>query len=458
MNVLPALGMHNDTGLLEHVRQALQSPYQGYAYAYPHKKTYRPIAPALPLGQVWENEQRHDIGVYVHIPFCEMRCGFCNLFATTNAAADRVETYMAALIREARAVCDEVGTVQPQSLTIGGGTPTYLNGRDLARLLELMAGLFNAEPRDTTTAIETSPGTATPERMALLASYGVSRISIGVQSFVEDEMRALGRPQRVRESTAALDCIRSHAFRTLNIDLMYGMAGQTPSSLEHSLRQALAWKPEEIFLYPLYVRPLTGLDGRARTFDEHRQKLYETGRALLASEGYMQRSMRMFVHERQAGTESGGSAYGEAGPVDRAVIGLGCGARSRVSDMHYSKEYAVERRAVLSIVEDYCSRSSSRFAVADYGVALNFGEQARRRIVLDSITANGLDIEDFIATYGGEPASHIAEIAPLIELGYLQRTATHLKATPKGLAVADAIGPLLISPAMEMRMAAYTLR
>src|SRR6185295_6717962 len=113
-------------------------------------------------------------------------------------------------------------------------------------------------------SVETSPFTAQPDKLALLRERGVDRISIGVQSFHVDEVKAVGRAQNADAVSQALKQIRAVGFPILNIDLMYGLPGQSVTSWLESLRMALAYQPEELYLYPLYVRPLTGLD-RHRT-------------------------------------------------------------------------------------------------------------------------------------------------------------------------------------------------
>lgn len=108
-------------------------------------------------------------------------------------------------------------------------------------------------------SVETSPSTATADRLAVLADRGTTRVSIGVQSFVDAEARAAVRPQHRSEVEAALGRIREAGIPVLNIDLIYGIEGQTEDTWRTSLDAALAWSPEELYLYPLYVRPLTGL-------------------------------------------------------------------------------------------------------------------------------------------------------------------------------------------------------
>ena len=119
-------------------------------------------------------------------------------------------------------------------------------------------------------------------------------MSLGVQSFDETDTGAMGRPQQRADVVRALELIRSAGFPVLNIDLIYGAEGQTLESWLAAVQQTLRWSPEEIYLYPLYVRPLTGLGNLHHEWDDFRLNAYREGRALLLSHGYQQISMRMF--------------------------------------------------------------------------------------------------------------------------------------------------------------------
>src|SRR5262249_12063524 len=142
---------------------------------------------------------------------------------------------------------------------IGGGTPTYLSAQQLERLLAAVESGFDLSIASLPTSIETSPLTATRDRLAILKDFGVEPISIGVQSFETVDLQAFGRPRQCREAYAALETIRELEFPTLNIDLIYGTNSQTTSAWQTSLIEAHRFEPEEIYLYPLYVRPDTGL-------------------------------------------------------------------------------------------------------------------------------------------------------------------------------------------------------
>ena len=103
------------------------SPYQGYVYAYPHKTAYRPLEPPRPLRDAWAAEPQAGLFLYVHVPFCTMRCGFCNLFTTPTPKASLVALYLEALRRQAEAVREALTEGRFARFAVGGGTPTYLS-------------------------------------------------------------------------------------------------------------------------------------------------------------------------------------------------------------------------------------------------------------------------------------------------------------------------------------------
>ncbi|TDD75095.1 STM4012 family radical SAM protein [Actinomadura rubrisoli] len=453
-------------------------PYQGYVYAYPHKSAYRPLTteplldPEPLLSKEWAGEALDSLFLYLHVPFCEMRCGFCNLFTRTGAPEELTSAYLDALDRQAAAVLNALEEASAQEATFvtaafGGGTPTYLTASELERLCDIAGRFsgFGAIPL----GVETSPATATTDRLTVLAERGTTRISIGVQSFLDEEARAAVRPQKRAEVEAALDRIRAVGFPTLNIDLIYGIDGQTPTTWLHSLNAALGWRPEEIYLYPLYVRPDTGLAkvgerGRATgpnrpdrldrlesERDDQRLALYRLGRDHLLAEGYEQVSMRMF---RLPSGNAGGTEY--CCQTD-GMVGLGCGARSYTSGLHYSFEYAVEPRHVRSIIDDYVRADD--FSTARVGFRLDDEERRRRHLIQSLLQATGLDRSAYRARFGTDPLNDFsAEFQSFGDQGWLETPDHTLKLTPEGLAYSDAIGPALFSSRVRDLMSTYEAR
>lgn len=430
------------------------SPYQSYAYSYPHKMAYRPLRPAVPLAEAWAGESRDSRFLYLHVPFCEMRCGFCNLFTTANPEGALEAAYLHALRREAEAVSTAAGPARITRMAIGGGTPTYLAPEPLSRLFDLARDRFGVDPRQVPTSVETSPRTADPDRLAVLAERGVRRISIGIQSFVEAECAAAGRAQRVADVEAALDRIRARSFPCLNLDLIYGLPGQTVESWLHSVQQALRWCPEELYLYPLYVRPFTGLDGRATAEDAFRLRCYREARALLLDRGYAQVSMRMF---RLAAAE-GVSDSPDYCCQDDGMLGLGCGARSYTRSLHYSTEYAVGRPGVRAILESYRERATESFRAAQYGFRLDAEEQRRRYLIKSLLRTEGLNLPAYRRRFGTEVRDDFPELQVLTDAGLILPGARSLVPTPRGLELSDAVGPWLYSPRVRAAITEFVLR
>ena len=275
-----------------------------------------------------------------------------------------------------------------------------------------------------------------------------------VQSLDEAECRAVGRPQATADVHAALRALRDAAPATVNVDLMYGLPGQSAASWSATLAGVLAYRPEEVYLYPLYVRPLTTLGRRgAPSFDAVRIALYEQGRATLLAAGYAQVSLRMF---RQV-------AAGHApGPVyrcqDDGMLGLGCGARSYTRGVHYASEWAVGARGVRGIIDRWIQRPDAELAVADHGFMLDADEQRRRWLILSLLSDPGLDLAAYRARFGGDALADFAELAALAPRGLATLTADHLALTPAGHARADALGPWLYSAPVRARMAEYALQ
>jgi oxygen-independent coproporphyrinogen-3 oxidase len=426
------------------------SPYRGYVYSYPHKTAHRPLDPPRPLRWVWAEEPKEALFGYVHVPFCELRCGFCNLFTTTDARGAQVTAYLDALERQMGAVAEGLGGGRFARVAVGGGTPTYLGPAELERLFGMMQSILQMGPAGRAASVETSPATATPERLAVLRAHGVHRVSIGVQSFFGDETDALQRPQRPEEVQAALQTIRDASVPCLNIDLMYGAAGQTAARWRASLDAALAWAPEELYLYPLYVRPLTGLGRRGWSWDDQRLDAYRRGRDHLLAAGYRQVSMRMF--RRADAPEPDAPAY--RCDVD-GMVGLGCGARSYTRQLHYAWPYAVARAAVRALIADYSARDAAAFGLAHHGIALDDEERLRRHVLLHLLQAEGLDRAAARARLGQDVLQLLPALAGLAERGLMVVDDARLTLSAAGLERSDAIGPWLFSDAVRAKMEGF---
>ena len=423
-------------------------PYSGYLYAYPHKTAYRAFEPNLSFDSIWKTEKLDSLFLYIHIPFCEMRCGFCNLFTMTGVENSAVQAYLQALRREVESVKSILPNAAFSEVAIGGGTPTFLKADELDEVLRLTQILI---PNDRPLSIESSPSRTTIDRLQVLEHRNVSRISLGVESFSSTDLRAMGRPAQAIDAVNALDNIRQFTKADLNIDLIYGAQGQSVKAFTDDIKRALDWSPEEIFIYPLYVGPLTGLSKHSHNhnqndWDAHRLAQYRAGRALLLDMGYHQSSMRRFVKSK---TQSR-SHYS---CQEDGMIGLGAGARSYTRDVHYSSDYAVKRQAIQSIIKDYTEQND--FSKIRHGIRLSTDEQKRRYVIKSILNSDGLDLQAYKDRFKTSALSDLVDLKLLIEVDYLFQTQTHLTPTPLGLERSDAMGTFLISANIEKSMKAY---
>ncbi|MBB4709807.1 coproporphyrinogen III oxidase [Xanthomonas arboricola] len=439
-----------------------QPPYQAYSYSYPHKTSYRPLQPAVPLSQVWADEPRQALFLYLHIPFCSYRCGFCNLFALARPAAAQVEAYLLQMEQQLRATVQALGTHRFVRFAMGGGTPSYLTPPQLQRVFDMVAQHATIALDTIPAGIEVSPETVDAERLRVCRQAGIDRVSMGIQSFSAAEVSALVRPQQRDTVERAIATIRAQDIPTLNLDLIYGIAGQTVDSFLASIDSALRHAPEELYLYPLYVRPMTGLgrieakSGGRRSFVLHpepldeRLVLYRAGRDHLLAAGYTQVSMRMFraPHARD----------GDA-PVyccqSDGMVGIGCGARSYTAGLHYSSEYGVSRRSVAEILDHYLARDPASFACADYGISLDADDAMRRHAIQSLLVFPGLDRDDFRQRFGLDCLQALPQLQELLALGLAQQHGALLSLTAAGMERADTIGPWLTSAPIVERMQQY---
>lgn len=435
---------------LPEVHPALRGgPYQGYVYAYPHKTTYRRLDPPQPLREVWAAEPASALFLYVHVPFCTMRCGFCNLFTTPNPKAGLAALYLDALRCQAETVRAAIPELGFARFGVGGGTPTFFNDEELSALFDVAEQIMGTDLRVVPAGIEASPDTLTASKIALLKDRGICRVSLGIQSFLESEAAASGRPQSRQEVDAALELLAAADFPTVNLDLIYGLPGQTVQTWLYSVRQALAFAPDELYLYPLYVRPLTGLGRGRHRGDDIRLTCYRAGRDLLLAEGYEQVSMRMF---RRPDAPNEGPIYC---CQEDGMVGLGCGARSYTRRLHYALDYAVSPKEIKAILADYLARGDTEFAAADLGFALDDGEQRRRYLLQSILNVEGLDASRYAARFGSEPTDDFPDLRAFADLGLLEQLGKGWQPTATGLEWSDALGPWFFSERVRALMAEY---
>ncbi len=430
-----------------------QGPYVGYCYSYPHKTAYRNL-PARSLEDVWRDEPQDSLFLYVHVPFCEFRCGFCNLFTLSQPDADLPRDWLAAFQREATVLREQLPDASFGQIAIGGGTPTYLNGSELESLFTTLNEVLRVSGQRLPVSMEVSPATVDAAKLKQMKDFGVDRVSMGVQSFDGKDVGAMGRPQDLATVMGSIEQIKKLDFPIMNLDLIYGASGQTADSWLDSVERTIDCDPEEVYLYPLYVRELTGLSRRRKASpvqDRHRLDLYHAGRDRLLQRGYQQVSMRMF--RKPLPSSSHKSDYR---CQEDAMVGLGCGSRSYTGKLHYGSRYGVRQRAISAIVQHYVGQSEDELANVEFGIELDENEIRRRHLILSLFLTEGMCEQEYQQRFGQSVLDDFPQLSQLLELGFAVRTDDRLTLTQKGIAWSDSIGPWLYGAEVRQRMEGYS--
>lgn len=204
-----------------------------------------------------KTDMRDLISIYIHIPFCVKKCAYCD-FASFSGRMAQAEAYAQAVCREMRAQAAFFGRRRVRTVFIGGGTPTLLSGAQIRRIMDTLRDCFVLES-DAEITMEGNPGTLSMENLLDYRAAGVNRLSLGVQSLDDGLLAAIGRIHTARQAEEAVGMARAAEFKNLNLDLMYGLPGQTPAQWKDTLQRAIGLAPEHLSCYSLIVEEGTPL-------------------------------------------------------------------------------------------------------------------------------------------------------------------------------------------------------
>jgi len=227
--------------------------------------------------------------IYIHIPYCERKCIYCDFYSIENLASK--DRFLAALLNEIDMYALRYAAEPIETIFFGGGTPSLLSPSVIASILDRLTARFRILP-DAEITMEANPGTVTPDSFRGYRSAGINRLSIGIQSFHREELEFLGRIHSAEEAERAVADAYRAGFTNVNIDLIFSLPSQTRARWEETLRRALALHPVHISAYSLIVEEHTPLHAMvqkrivtpiAETVDA---EIYECTMDILAREGY----------------------------------------------------------------------------------------------------------------------------------------------------------------------------
>lgn len=259
------------------------------------------------------------LAVYVHVPFCHVRCLYCACTTTVTHSIEKVDQYLDALDHEMELVTERIGRGrQIQQLHVGGGTPNHLNEPQLARLMEIVERHFVLAP-NACTSIECNPRRASVGQLELLYGLGFRRISFGVQDLNNDVQRAIGRVQSLNMVRDVFLTARATGFESINLDLVYGLPFQTPSSFQATLDQVLDLGPDRVACFSYAHDPSSrphqhAIDTAHLPSASEKLALFHSAVRVFTEAGYRWVGLDVFVREDDElfGAQAKGQLYRNA--------------------------------------------------------------------------------------------------------------------------------------------------
>ena len=272
------------------------------------------------------------LAIYIHIPFCVRKCLYCD-FLSAPASDETREQYVQALCREIREERKSYVNYKIETIFLGGGTPSLLSGEQLARILGTVFDAYQVAD-DCEISMEVNPGTVTKEKLKAYKRAGVNRLSIGMQSAVEEELQSLGRIHSSEDAFDTYELAIKTGFNNINIDLMSAIPGQTKESWKESLKRILDLEPApaHVSAYSLIIEEGTPFFEKTPTLpdEDTEREMYKITNDILSEAGYLRYEISNYAKPGFACRHN--CTYWERG----SYAGFGIGAASLVEQVRFS--------------------------------------------------------------------------------------------------------------------------
>ena len=398
--------------------------------------------------------------LYVHFPFCRQKCRYCD-FLSFGGKEECFEPYIGALLAELDSYRELVRTEPLETVFIGGGTPSVLPASQAERLLKGISALISEggmQPSEYT--IEANPGTLDKEKLGLYKSLGVNRLSIGLQSADDAELKMLGRIHDLKDFISSFDLAREAGFDNINIDLMSALPGQNASSWERSLRFAADAGPEHISAYSLIIEPGTPFfeiygegepkDAPPLPDEDEERRMYRMTGQILEEYGFGRYEISNYARPGYESKHNLGYWTG------KNYIGAGLGASSYICRKDAKERVLNSVRFKNSeVLEEYINSSRSpaqeALSFAHEGVwkkpvccseasVLEKTELIGEYVILHLRLTEGFSEEEFQKLFGQSPGELFKDVInKYIRMGFMERKDGFLRLTEDGFDVANTI-------------------
>lgn len=409
-----------------------------YIYTYPMKKSYLPYTDWKNACKHWE-DVKEPINLYIHIPFCEMKCFFCDLFTATQQPKDVIERYVSCLLQEIEIMKDylQLDQISIQSVYFGGGTPTLLNERQLSLIINKLKETFSFKA-NIEWSIEGAPNSLSEAKLTELIKCGINRLSIGIQTFDPTELKSVGRfydPSLGYEM--GILAVQS-GIKNINLDLIYGIPGQSFDKWRENLLKAIEINPATITAYPLAVRDKTtfGIQKTKERRDDFvdtptRYQWFDFTQEQLTQNGYSHHTLVTFAKQH------GGCSHEHNEFKGSPTLSFGAGSRKYAPTLHYVDEDYLNRKPHKTTMLEYMDAMERGEILVKSAVHLNKKDQSLRTFILGllstGVNSTQLDI-------------HFTELLNELEAEKcVNQKDQWITLTPKGKRYSSNIGHYIIS-------------
>ena len=370
------------------------------------------------------------IALYLHIPFCKSKCAYCD-FASYAGREEAMARYCSFLVQELADTGAACGAPPVGSVFLGGGTPTLLSGAQVAALLAAARAAFRVLPGAEMT-MEGNPGTLTLEALSACRAAGINRLSLGAQAAQGALLAALGRIHRWADVAEGVAMARAAGFENLNLDLMFGLPGQTMADWLETLAAAVALAPAHISCYglqgeegtPLALRLAAG-EGAPLPDEDAERAQYDAALRVLAQAGYAQYELSNFARPGAACRQN--LTYWTCGEY----LGVGCAAHSH---------WAGERWGNTATLDDYMAAMAAHRSPVAERTTVTEADARFERMMLGLRLTRGVEVAAFARRFGCTPQQVWGDVLDgLVRQGLLAEADGYLRLTRRGMDVQNTV-------------------
>ena len=371
------------------------------------------------------------LGIYVHIPFCSAICNYCNFNRGLYDEALKTR-YVAALRPE---IANAPAGLAADTIFFGGGTPSLLEPDEVASIIGAVRERFALDPQSEIT-LETNPETVDRQKLERFRKAGVNRLSFGVQSFHDDELKRLGRIHSAERARAAVREARAAGFDNVSLDLMMWLPGQSVESWLANVDALIAANPDHASLYLLELYPNAPLKedmargGWSLAPDDDAAEMYLRAMERLEAAGLEQYEISNVARPGQE------SRHNVKYWTDGEWLAFGCGAHSTYGGVRWKN---------VAATAEYINRVNSGFDLVAERRMLSAHDRLEEAVFTGLRLRNGIDLDRFAARYGVDVwAKYGNELQPFVEAGWLVRDGRRLRLTRDGMLMANEVMAIFV--------------